>query len=458
MKWTCARAAAALWRFPHRAELFVPALLRALSDPEAEVRASAAGSLAESGGEPDIVIPALIGRVRDRGLHWVSLSACMHSQEPVGHTVAAALGRYLKSRMLPVPLEELGELDVESLVLLLQELDREFLPAAVAPRLLELIEDGDVSGSVLLARIGSVDDGTLTRLQLLLDHDEEDVRCIAAAALIGVDFGRQPRAREIARELLTPNARTGERHEGDAFILKVLGELGPPAAHFLPELLNALNSDQVSQSDIVETLARIGPAAASAGPVLLRNLMGDRVLDFEESAYFDALAAMGESQVPEILDAAFAPATPDERRPRLLRAIARFGPDAESAVPRLVALVVVPDFELRTAAIETLGRVRSRPEIAVPALQQALHDSRPELRIAAIRSLAAFGEAALPATRELAVTLSDDYVDVRVAAAETLCALPNFPPSVREALHGAAEDSNPYVRRLARKALAGVSE
>jgi|GEM_PF-6701253 len=98
-----------------------------------------------------------------------------------------------------------------------------------------------------------------------------------------------------------------------------------------------------------------------------------------------------------------------DRRPILraesARALARLGPAAAAAAPKLIDALVDSDAEVRACAAYALGVLQARPETAVPALADCLDDHA--IKGTAAWALARFGESAAAAMPRLLSVLQD---------------------------------------------------
>ena len=117
----------------------------------------------------------------------------------------------------------------------------------------------------------------------------------------------------------------------------------------------------------------------------------------------------------------------DDRDPDVrtaaINALGKFGPAAKSATPKLLASVGKGDIEPRVAAVTALGAVGSDAATTVPVLIAGLQNADLRLRRASALGLVRFRAAAKPALPELRKALADPDADLRLAATEAVLAI-----------------------------------
>ena len=238
-----------------------------------------------------------------------------------------------------------------------------------------------------------------------------------------------------------------------------LGRMGTNARAAAPRLARLLNDrDPIQRQALLESLTALGEAAQEAG-LQLGPLVAEP--NFTVAA-IAAWESMGAAAVPEILSlletrrdcfypccdalarlgpaasaaaprlAALLPAFEGFRRERLCQVLGALGAEAAPAVPALVGYLNDDRLSIRTAACRALRDIAADPETAVPALRQALAFAlnEPEsarMRIAACQALAAFGPQAAAAEPELRRAQSDDHPGVQAAARAALSNLGREP-------------------------------
>src|SRR5262249_10564766 len=201
----------------------VPALIRALQDPEKEVRQAAISALGAAGAEAAAAVPdlvALLPQDGPRGLHVVRPLGA------IGPAAVPALIRALRGRDADVRSRA-----AQALRLIGPE------ARAAAPTLVEVLRD-----------------------------PEARVRVRAAEALWQV-------ARDPAGAALLPAVRGGGDGALGRDAARVLGQMGPAARPAVPALVEALrDADNATGVLVAEVLGRIGPGAAAAVPALAEAL------------------------------------------------------------------------------------------------------------------------------------------------------------------------------------------
>jgi HEAT repeat protein len=202
-----------------------------------------------------------------------------------------------------------------------------------------------------------------------------------------------------------------------------LGLLGPDAAPAIPFLIDvATNADEPTRRVAMYALSEIGPAARSAVPLLLNRILESKT-DAEFRSARPYLVGIGRPAVLE-LTKQLANGT-EPHKIWLVQILAEIGPEAESAVPALLAeLERVRDrSSYRFYLIEALGGIGPSAKPAAPALYRLLADLLSDggkatdlatpLNLALIR----IGEPAVPLLIE---RLAHRDSNVRLAAAALL--------------------------------------
>lgn len=248
------------------------------------------------------------------------------------------------------------------------------------------------------------------------------------------------------------------------------------------EWIELLKSEDVRQRWYATlALARIGPDARDAIPPLMSLLAERSQYEYVRAGAAFALGCMHEA--PERVVPLLAQTLESELasvRRHSARALGRFGPDAESAVPQMLSQLRRDDLifridlaealwrvakheralpflveQVRTGrtpggfeAAEALGRVGAEsPDLAVPALIEALGSSNADISRSAARSLARLGSTVLP---HLADAASSKTVNVRRNAIEAYAWMG---PAGASGLIEALSDPAPLVRRTAARGL-----
>ena len=327
----------------------IPPLTRALADAEPDVRRGAVRALEEIGGAD--VVPPIVGRLDDEAA-------------PVRRAAAEAL-REVGDERAVVPL--LGRL---------ADASREVRVAAIQA----------------LGRRG--DPKTARTLLRLLDDPLEDVR-VAAIEALGL-----LRAREAEAPLIGALAREAE---GKAAVL-ALGRLGGPRA--AAEIVKTLGRASM-RSAAHEALLLLG---ADAVPALL-DVLGGRA-EGDPAAAISALGAVGDRRattalIEELGRGRVPPA-------RVLDALRMIGDP--TSLPALLAQLRAPDARVRLAVLDALEPIVDAR--AADSLVDLLEDRDPAVRARACELAGIAG--ARPAVPALVRALADRDEGVRVAAAVAL--------------------------------------
>jgi HEAT repeat protein len=229
--------------------------------------------------------------------------------------------------------------------------------------------------------------------------------------------------------------------------LSALGLLGPAAKPAIPDLLLALQQEQITAVDevlvglgedavaaaaravrdekhpkrwaCVRFLTRVAPKHPATAEALKAALADrDSGLRVWTVTHIAALPADAAPVAVPLLTAALADADADERvRRRAAEALAKFGPDAKEAVPALAKLLAAHDPATRQMVCETLGRIGPGAKDALPALLAVFEDGPTEVREAAIRACGRIGR---DAVGPLIKALKSEKAVVRGSAARAL--------------------------------------
>lgn len=426
-----------------RAQRAFPVLVRAISDPDDEVRGKAATALGRLGDrrainhllEHLLTDPAPFVRVR---------IACTLGQfggpEVIDRLVHALRDPAWWVRMRSVEaLEQIGPAAEGPLLVALDDPDTEIRNRAAAAlerlgvpdNLVRMIEAGDNSeASDMLVRLSA--GGARELLAELVIHPSPQVREAVITAI------RRGRRRDLAGELMHTASHDPEPplralaletlrslrsdpavavaiaglSDSDqrvrAAAVHLIGELGggdavellrgrtrdsdPAVRAAAVRALGALHAT-TAQADVLRLLGDPEPAvrlAALAGAVdaglrplvpTITELLGDEEADVRRAAAA-ALGALGDGlAVPALLEAF--PAAPPDLRQTITTAVTRLDIGATPAL--IEALLQSPDVESRIAVARTLAMLR--PPGSVDVLARLSHSPEPAVRGAAIEAL-----------------------------------------------------------------------
>jgi HEAT repeat protein len=190
-----------------------------------------------------------------------------------------------------------------------------------------------------------------------------------------------------------------------------LGEIGPAARVAVPVLLPLLKGkEKTERRAAVYALARIGPYGKKARALLLA------ALDEEEmrAGAVVALARMGAEARPAVPQLVAALEDEDPLvRCGAAWALARMGAEARPAVPRLVAALEDKDPLVRCGAAWALGNLGPEAASATEALVMMLHSPDEFLQASTARALGRIGPRARAAVPTLRALSTDPRIAVR---------------------------------------------
>ncbi len=492
-----------------RAQAAFPVLVKALDDPDDEVRAKSATALGRLGDRR--AINHLLERLLTDSAPFVRGRMATTLGQFGGPEVIDRLVRALGDpawwvRMRSVEaLEQIGSAADGPLLVALDDRDQEIRQRAavalerlgVAADLVRMIDAGDgvAEASQTLVRLASA--GTRELLAELLHHHAPDVREIALTAIrrdgrgdLGAELIRQaaadsePSLRALALDALRvlrleqalPAALTGAVDPDSrvrAAAIRLAGTLGEPdvvevvRAHTVdPDAsvraaaagaLGALKA-RSAQDDLARLMDDPTPAVrksavlavAEAGlrqlvPAVI-ELLGDREEEVRAAAARSIAALSDRSAVPALLRA-FSQAPPDLRE-GIAAAVSRLEPGAIAGL--IDALIQRDDTGGKLSVARILGRVR-QPEV-VEVLGRLSQDPDPRVRAAALESLGRSARFRGPTAELLAdavaAGLGDADRSVRAAAVD-LCSRIGLPDQGPRLIGLLQTDSSPLVRERA---------
>jgi HEAT repeat protein len=201
----------------------------------------------------------------------------------------------------------------------------------------------------------------------------------------------------------------------------LLGQAGPaaresPAAQ--TALVSALKDDSSHVRAVAATaIASIGPIGQDAIPALQDMLSTPECLPaLRALARYGADAASAIEKIFVLLKKE----SDSEIRWNAARTLGKIGPPAKEAAPQLIAALNDPDALVREHAAESLGDIGPQAQDTIPALVKALHDPDVRVRRDAVRSLGQMGPEAKPAVESVRSLLQDKDKNVRQAAQRSL--------------------------------------
>jgi HEAT repeat protein len=249
-------------------------------------------------------------------------------------------------------------------------------------------------------------DGTSRRLIRFFNPDEAHrLRSGAARAL----------------ELMGPKAKTALPALGQALwdedaniSMRASFALASIGGETVPQLIRGLEAPNLyTRLYAIHGLSRIGADAHQAIPALI-SVLDDKSLQIAEQASH-ALSRIGPASVPKLIPVLKHPRA--TVRALAAGALAEMGPPAREACPQLIeALRGERDAMVRKRVIEALGKVRPSADTVVSALSHALKDEDSGVRAKAAEGLGRSPRVAEAAVPILIQALKDSNSDVRNAA------------------------------------------
>ena len=335
-------------------------IIQCLNDPDDFARINAVDHLGHIGADVAVVaIPALVRALNDES-------------DAVRNRAAEALGRISSGAENSVP---------------------DLLRASGTVRL------GMFRDSVVKAITGIGQDATPMLLNGLKDRDGY-VRRTAAEALGVLGPGKTlaaiPGLTEMTDEMDAENRLTAamalwriHRDERSvpiivqalrndnfivrSFALQCLYKIGPDAKFAVPALIDMLkDGNQFLRSDAAKTLGKIGPDAAGAAVPALKSALRDQDL---RTRVASALALWQIARDQTVVSTLMKELQHSEDRMRwtILTALGEIGPEAQSAVPRLIE-VLRNDPDNQYKVVVTLAKIGPAAKAALPALIEAFND------------------------------------------------------------------------------------
>ncbi|MEM9265518.1 MAG: HEAT repeat domain-containing protein [Cyanobacteria bacterium P01_F01_bin.13] len=387
----------------------VPTLLTLFKLGTADIQSQALNALIDIGPEAKAAIPDLT-------------TTLYEEKGDILLQVPYAIGTIGQEDTVPILVETLNHPNVDVREEAASALG-DIGPAAqsAVPALRDTLQNSQMRNAVAraLGDIGPGATAAVPDLIVLLADSEADNAAITALGRIG--RGAVP---ELINALISPNAVV---RQGAVDALRRMDTAEAAAA--VPALIQALQEDAL-QFYAVDALAKIGPDAAAAVPALIPLLANERLV-------IDALANIGESSAPALIDVLNSPSA--QVRGNALKALARIGPQAATAVPAVIPLLgdrtALPSgpfaenvAEIRIEAIKVLAAIGPDAGAAISDLMPLLQDANEVVRIKAALALASIGSDAVPA---LSAALNDSGSQVQILAA---IALGEIGPEARAAV------------------------
>jgi hypothetical protein len=212
------------------------------------------------------------------------------------------------------------------------------------------------------------------------------------------------------RAWLEQATAAGPMSVADTHCVQALQQFGAASVPTLLEMVRVTNSPL--------KLARIKLLRAqSLIPVHLHT--ADEYHDMACFGFY-ALGPMGKEGVPDLIT--LLDGTNQDISAVAITCLGNIGPEANSAVPRLIRFINDPDRIVRFGTTVTLSRIHMRPELVVPVLATNLSPTNVILATT-INAVAAFGEAAKSTVPILLTFLNQENDYVREATTNALKAI-----------------------------------
>ena len=368
-------------------------LLKALEDKNMGVRVAAADGLAMLGPDAAPAAAALVKAMDDKEIFVIDYGSFKIKSHPVRQAAAKALGA-------------MGPEAKDAIPLLIRD-----IKTLEEPLFFESME--------ALGKIGEPAVGELVKVLKSKNSKAHD-RALQALASMG------PAAKDAAPVL----AKMVKK--GHPLAAQALGNIGPDAARAAAALIGAVKKEVKKKEDTemalaaMRALGEIGPQAKKAVPVLLEALWYDQPV---------------ESSTPKAA----------------LEAIRKIDPDAELPVDKLRKALDDKDWNMRIHAVKVLGLMAGQGEDVTTDLIKALDDEHCNVNRQAAVELGALGPDAAPAAPALGKILDGDCFR---AAEKAAWALGKIGPAAKDALPAlmkAAESDKLLVRSEAAPAAVKVA-
>jgi HEAT repeat protein len=367
----------ALERLRSKGKAAEPALIEALGNEDAGVRARAARLLAANENGTEAAIPALVKALADVDVdvRTQGLTA-LATYDTQAKPAIPALVRLLRDEH---PHLRMGAATVLSLLRAEGALAIPALTAALRD------DNFNVRQQALRALI-KIGPAAAEALAQALSSDDAGIRLTAEEALVALGPDAEA-AVPIVAALAKPRATSASRKTA----LRILSAIGSEAA--LPTLVAALSDkSQTIQLLALAALKRLGPAASPAIDDLLANLSGSAST---RRYVIQALADIGDAALPALVRVARNPTLKlDVRRTAIQRLAEQKSPAATRA---LAEGIRDPDKGVRSACSAALMRQTARLKPAMPVLLETLADANADARSKAAWVLSRVGSSAIPA-------------------------------------------------------------
>jgi len=416
--------------------------VKALADSEVEVRAAATATLGEIGAAASAAVPALSKAMSDpdptvRDLAATHIIRIDPSTKSAALATLAALIKEDEAERVNVAqtLADFGAEGVPLLRTLLKNSDAEVRANAI----LSLGMIGPAAGSAVPDLIDLLDAPAM----------EADPKGSVLGALFRIGPAAKAALPSISRLVDDPDV--------GSIAIEALGGLGPEAAPAVPKILEAMKRDATGLGSIgPTTLGEIGPGAKEAVPVLIEWMSHD-----ESGARCAAAIALGKIGLgSEKVVAELVKVLQTDRDLEAARAAAeslgKLGPGAKSALPDLIEFLAKDDERAVVnwavaLAVVDLDPAQGKAVAKTLGGATRLAEGEEFARIKA--ALVKLGPDADPAIGEFADLLDHWDIGTGERLSDLLVALAPVCPSAIEPLTQCLGSSNATIRERAAKAL-----
>jgi HEAT repeat protein len=409
----------------------------------------------QAGPSADLVVPALIGALKDDSprMRLAAASALVALDARQSRTVTATV----------VALIADGHAATDAAAQLLRHAE-----SAAVPAFARLLDARDEKVRARASRaLANLAPASLPALTKALREGPARSRLAAAQGLSGVYCDMAATVPALTAALA--DADKAVRCEVALTLARAAPKKARPA---LPVLVAALREGGPYEGPAASALARLGAEARPVVPELLRALKDERRQSRFQAAW--ALAAIEPSAaapaVPALVEALGSKGEIDRRV--AARAAEQIGPAARATVPALRAALTDRSLPLRLAAAKALVKIdRTEAKVAVPVLCAMVEAKRLRpgyLRAQALEALAGMGPDAAPAVGPLLVVLARDRDDpfwadvagavVRIAPARSAPAMKALRDALRSANGELADEALDVLERLGPLAREAVPE
>lgn len=451
-------AARVLGELGQAAEPASPALIRVIKGGTAEARVVASIALVKINPDMKDFIPILLQALANEAAEQAGVRAddlgalkMMTLEDDALMRWAALTKREIDTSIMPLLFQELRTEDPDIRILVLLILGNFSLKVPQAfTYVLKGLEDPDpgvrVSVVVVLERLAPTLPGAAPALGQACRDPDKKVRSRALRAVSRVGAGPSEVLPALLAGLRDPEADV--RYAA----LFALGSIGPPARGAAPAVRELLEAKELEDRlracaalikiDPSERLRVVPVLAAVAEDQSVESSLRVRALDLVTE-----VGPEGVKAVPALVTL-LGEKTP-EVRTRAMEVLGRLGPEILPAVERSLGS---PSGAVRAGAVEVLLSLPADQVGPIPLLVRSLKDSDRSVRYLAAEGLARFGAQAYQAVPELVEALRDPEERVRASVGNALVKMGALAvPALTEASEGPDPVLQPRAAALLRR-------